>query len=36
VVFGLGLESYWQPLLTGVLLVAAVCGNTLINRGRGG
>jgi ribose transport system permease protein len=36
VVFGLGLESYWQPLLTGVLLVVAVCANTLINRSRGG
>jgi len=32
VVFGLGLESYWQPLLTGILLVSAVAASTFVNR----
>ena len=32
VIFAIGLESYWQPLLTGLLLIAAVSVNAVLNR----
>lgn len=36
VVFGIGLASYWEPLVTGILLILAVFANTVLNRGARG